>query len=259
MTPVPADASPDSSRLSSLLERHGLSAVTGERLWRLVELVATDPLAPTTVRDPARILDDHLADSLVALELPEIQAASAIADLGSGAGFPGLPLAIALPDAAVVLVDSSKRKCAFIDRAIGLTGAGNARIYHTRAETWRDGLRSCDVVTVRALAPIDVVAEYAAPLLRLGGTVVVWRGRRDSEAEAAAAEAAAQLGLELREPIQVVPYRGAEHRHLHLMSKVTETPERFPRRPGVARKRPLGSEALRPAAPEVTASDRRRR
>jgi len=251
MSPVPDTGRVDAGRLRPLLERYGLSEGTGDRLWRLVELVAGDPLAPTTVREPTRVLNDHLADSLVALELTEIQAASSIADLGSGAGFPGLPLAIALPGAEVALVDSSTRKCAFIDRAIVLTGARNARTFHARAESWADGLRSFEVVTARALASLDVVAEYAAPLLRIGGTLVVWRGRRDPAVEAAAAAAAAQLGLEVHEPIPVVPYRGAHHRHLHLMSKVMETPERFPRRPGMARKRPLGA--------EVTASDRARR
>lgn len=238
-------------RIGTLLDRYGLLPDLGERLMRLVELVSGDPLAPTTVRDPAKVLDDHLADSLVALELAEVQAAATIADLGAGAGFPGIPLAIALPGAEVALVESSTRKCAFMGRAIALTGARNARVFHARAESWAEGLGGFDLVTARALAPLDVVAEYAAPLLRVGGTFVAWRGRRDLEAEAAAVAAASCLGLEVHQPLPVVPYRGAEHRHLHLMSKLRETPERFPRRPGVARKRPLGS--------EMTASDRVRR
>jgi 16S rRNA (guanine527-N7)-methyltransferase len=85
-----------------------------------------------------------------------------------------------------------------------------------------------------------VVAEYAAPLLRVGGRLVAWRGRRDPADEAAGARAALQLGLEAREPVAVRPYPAAEHRHLHVMVKTGETPAKFPRRPGVARKRPLG-------------------
>ena len=103
------------------------------------------------------------------------------------------------------------------------------------------GSGCCDLVTARALAPLAVVAEYAAPLLALGGTLVAWRGRRDPVDEAAAGRAAAELGLEAREPIHVEPYPGALHRHLHVMVKVAPTPDRFPRRPGVARKRPLGA------------------
>jgi 16S rRNA (guanine527-N7)-methyltransferase len=96
------------------------------------------------------------------------------------------------------------------------------------------------VVTARALGPLDVVVEYAAPLLTLGGTLVVWRGRRDPEAEAAGLRAASKVGLRAGEIVPVRPYPTAQNRYLHLMSKVMDTPAGFPRRPGVALKRPLG-------------------
>jgi len=86
-----------------------------------------------------------------------------------------------------------------------------------------------------------VVVEYAAPLLRVGGTLVAWRGRRDPVAESNAALAARELGLAAAGILPVKPYPAAESRNLHLMSKVTETPRGFPRRPGVALKRPLGA------------------
>ncbi len=211
-----------------------------------MNLVAHDPDAPTTVTDPGGILRDHLADSLVALDVPEVRSAAAIADLGSGAGFPGLPLAIALPAARVSCVESNGRKCAFITRAAEACGAGNAGAVYARAESWPEGIGTCDLVTARALAPLAVVAEYAAPLLAGGGALVAWRGRRDPADEAAGARAAAELGLEPGPVIAVEPYPGALHRHLHVMRKVTPTPERFPRRPGMARKRPLGGASDRP-------------
>jgi 16S rRNA (guanine527-N7)-methyltransferase len=229
-----------SSRIAELSARYELPDGASDRLLTLLELLVSDPFAPTSVRDPSRALEDHLADSLVALELREMRGASTIADLGAGAGLPGLPLAIALPGAQVALVESSSRKCRFIERVIDACGTTNARAVHARMESWTDGLRSFELVTARALASLEVVAEYAAPLLRVGGTAVVWRGRRDQDTEAAAAAAAAKLGLELREPRAVRPYPAAAHRHLHLMLKVRETPEGFPRRPGMARKRPLG-------------------
>jgi 16S rRNA (guanine527-N7)-methyltransferase len=111
---------------------------------------------------------------------------------------------------------------------------------HARAEEWADGLGACDLVTARALAPLAVVAEYAAPLLTVGGTLVAWRGRRDPDDEAVGARAAVELGLEPGTVIRVEPYPGALHRHLHVLRKVAPTPDRFPRRPGMARKRPLG-------------------
>ena len=209
---------------------------------RLLELVSGDSSAPTTVRDPQRVIDDHLADSLVALDVREVVwQDSTIADLGAGAGFPGLPLAIALPGSDVFLVESNARKCQFLTRAVRDCDVPNVSIVRERAELWRDGLGRCDVVVVRALAALPVVAEYAAPLLRVGGALVAWRGRRDPTEEAAAARAAAQLGLEPRPPIPVSPYEDAEHRHLHVMVKVADTPAKYPRRPGVARKHPLGT------------------
>jgi 16S rRNA (guanine527-N7)-methyltransferase len=227
--------------LVGLAERYDLPGRAAEQLRELHRLLVEDPLAPTAVRDPRKVIDDHLADSLVALELEPVRIARALADLGSGAGVPGLPLAIALPDTTFALVESAARKAAFIERAIARCGVSNVRAVQARAESWPQGLDSFDVVTARALGPLEVVVEYAAPLLVLGGTLVAWRGKRDSEAEAAAARAAGAVGLEPGPIVPVKPYPAAESRHLHLMSKVTPTPLGFPRRPGMALKRPLGT------------------
>ncbi|MEA2199122.1 MAG: rRNA (guanine527-N7)-methyltransferase [Solirubrobacteraceae bacterium] len=228
--------------VGELARRYSLPSGSEQAFVALIDLLARDEHAPTSVRDPRAVVDAHLADSLVALELPEVRRARVIADVGSGAGFPGLPLAVALPQARVALVESNARRAAFLERAAAATGSARARVVNARVEEWEEGLGANDLVVVRALAPLPVVAEYAAPLLALGGAVVAWRGRRDDEAERAAARAAADLGLEPAEPRRVAPYPGAEHRYLHLMSKVRETPARFPRRAGMALKRPLGAE-----------------
>jgi 16S rRNA (guanine527-N7)-methyltransferase len=226
--------------LADLVGRFGLAPEACPRLAALLAMLTEDPHAPTTVREPLTAVRDHLADSLVALELPLVGAATRIADLGAGAGLPGLPLAIALPDAEVSLVESNRRKCEFLRSAHEACGLGNVTVVHARAEEWSDGFGRCDLVTARALAPLAVVAEYAAPLLVDGGALVAWRGRRDPADEAAAARAAAELGLQPGEPLAVMPYPGVLHRHLHVLVKVAPTPGRFPRRTGMARKRPLG-------------------
>lgn len=207
--------------------------------------LAEDEHAPTAVRDARLAIDVHLADSLAALELGAVRAAGTIADLGAGAGFPGLVLAVAVPGAEVSLVESQARKCAFIERLRTVAEIGNARVVCTRAEEWGEGLRRNGVVVARALAAQPVVLEYAAPLLRLGGTLVDWRGRRVPEEEEAADLAAALLGLRRTEVRKVIPYEGARDHHLHVFVKEQETPARFPRRPGIARKRPLGHRAAR--------------
>jgi len=229
-----------SERIEKLVSCYQLPGSSVAQLEALLSIVAGDPLAPTAVRDLEGIVDDHVADSLVALVLEPVRSATEISDLGAGAGFPGLPLAIALPTARVRLVESNGRKCEFMARAVDACRLDNADVVHARAEAWPEGIGSSDLVTARALAPPDIVAEYAAPLLRRGGSLVIWRGRRDHEAEAAGERAAAQLGLHVQEPLRVRPYAGTEHRYLHVMSKVRVTPPRFPRRPGMARKRPLG-------------------
>lgn len=230
-----------SNVLAVLGDRYRLTRGQQGQLARILAGLASDELAPTTVRDPARAADIHIADSLTALALEAVRTARTIVDLGPGAGFPGLALAVALPRSEVVLVESQARKCAFMDRIRGAAGIENARVLCTRAEEWHEGLRSGDIVVARALAPQPVVLEYAAPLLRVGGTLVDWRGRRDMAEEAAAAIAAGKLGLRLGEVRRVEPYAGARDHHLHVYLKAAETPARFPRRTGVARKRPLGS------------------
>jgi 16S rRNA (guanine527-N7)-methyltransferase len=226
-------------RLEELAARYDLTDAAAGALGRLIALVAADPLAPTTVRDPRTVVDAHVADALVALELEQVRAARRIADIGSGAGFPGLVLAAALPEASAVLVEASRRKCEFLARAVAATQMHNVEVVAARAEAWTAGIGSRDLVTARAVASLPVLVEYAAPLLAPGGALVAWKGRRDAREEADGAAAAAATGLELAEIRPVRPWDGAEHLHLHLYLKVASTPNRFPRRPGIASKRPL--------------------
>jgi len=220
--------------------RGSLNAGQISQLAAVLRMLEADEHAPTAIRAAEQAVEVHVADSLAALELDDLRAAHRIADLGSGAGFPGIALAVALPAAEVSLVESQRRRCEFLERVCAAAGIENARAVCTRVEEWRDGLVHNDAVVARALAAPPVVLEYGAPLLRLGGILVDWRGRRVRREEDAALRAAAELGLRRVEVRRVEPFQGARDRHLHLYLKVTDTPARFPRRPGIARKRPLG-------------------
>jgi 16S rRNA (guanine527-N7)-methyltransferase len=145
-----------------------------------------------------------------------------------------------LPEASVALVESASRHCRYLERAVEVGGFANVRVVHARAEEWGDGIGACDLVTARALAALPVLCEYAAPLLMDGGALVAWKGVVEPAEAAAAAGAAAVLGLEVGEVRAVEPYAAAQRRTLHVFRKVAPTPERFPRRPGMAVKRPLG-------------------
>jgi 16S rRNA (guanine527-N7)-methyltransferase len=226
-------------RLQEIVATHGMGPDAARRLAGLLELLRDDPTAPTTVTDPDAALDAHVTDSLDALAIPALRGAVRIADVGSGAGFPGLPLALALPDAHVDLVESVSRKCAFLERAVQVAHAENAGVACARIEEWP--ARDVDVVTVRAVAPLAVLVEYAAPVLVDGGTLVAWKGTRDPGEEAAGARAADVVGLEPTEVRELAGRPGADHRTLHVYRKVAPTPPRFPRRPGMARKRPLST------------------
>jgi 16S rRNA (guanine527-N7)-methyltransferase len=140
-----------------------------------------------------------------------------------------------------VALESAARKSRFITRAVAACSLSNVEVVNRRAEFWVEGLARFDLVLARAVAALDVVLEYAAPLLVVGGSLVAWRGGRDLDAEAAAERAAAALGMRVGDPLTVRPYPAVRERHLHLFSKMRETPEEFPRRPGAAAKRPLGT------------------
>jgi 16S rRNA (guanine527-N7)-methyltransferase len=218
-----------------------LSATQRGQLAALLAAVVDDELAPTAIRSAREVRDAHIADSLVGLEVEALATARRIADIGSGAGFPGLALAAALPSAGVFAVESRRRACEFIARARDAAGLANVHVVCARAEEWSDGIGQTDAVVARALGPQPVVLEYAAPLLRMGGSVVDWRGARSEMHERAAAHAAAKLGLEREEIRRVEPFAGARERHLHVFRKRRATPDGFPRRAGIARKRPLAS------------------
>lgn len=221
-------------KLAALGERFGVDVTA---LGPILELQATDSTASTTVRDPNEAVDRHVADSLVALELDPVRRARSVADIGSGAGWPGLALAAALPKTHVFLVESAVRHCRYLARAVEAGRLANAEVVHSRVEEWQG---SCDVVTARALAALPVVLEYAAPLLVEGGHAVAWKGAVSPEEAAAGVAAATQLGLAPAEVRRVDPYSGARDHTLHVFRKVAPTPARFPRRPGMAVKRPLG-------------------
>jgi len=217
------------------------------RLSILVEVLARDSTAPSSVRDPDRAWVVHVADSLTGLEVAEMRAARTVADVGAGAGFPGMVLAAALPEGRVDLIESVGRKCEFMRRALAAAGIANARVVCDRAETWattappEGGRESYDAVTARAVGRLATIAELASPLLREGGLVVAWKGRRDADEEEELRRAAPGLAISPAGILAVGPLAGARHRHLHVARKDGPTPRGLPGRAGMAKKRPLGA------------------
>jgi 16S rRNA (guanine527-N7)-methyltransferase len=218
-----------------------LGAQQRARLERVLELLAVERASVSAVVDPAEAWKVHIADSLTGLEVEDLAAATTIADVGAGAGFPGIPLAVALPAARVDLVESVGRKCEFMRRALDAAEVSNARVLEVRSEDLAtgDGREEYDAVTARAVGRLSTLAELSSPLLRVGGVLVAWKGRRDPDEEEQLERAETLLAMRQERVIPVGPFAGSRHRHLHVVRKTGATPEKLPRRAGIAKKRPL--------------------
>jgi 16S rRNA (guanine527-N7)-methyltransferase len=195
--------------------------VTDERLERWLDsLLATPGL--TAIRDPAEARRALLEDSLRGVQLVR-RFEGPVVDVGSGGGVPGIPIAAALPEREVVLLEARRRKADFLER--GARDFPNVRVVRGRAE--EQPVDAFGVAVAKALAPPPVAAEWCLPLVRPGGAAILWVG--PSADVEAVASVAAQLGAgepEERDGLLVLP-------------KLSPTPPGFPRRPGMARKRPL--------------------
>lgn len=211
------------------------------RLEPMLEMLATAPASLSSVTDPRQARNVHLLDSLSGLAVEELRSAARVVDIGSGAGFPGIPLAAALPDGSFDLIDSVTRKTAFITEVIDRLGLENAGAITSRSEDWAlgDGRQAYDVVTARAVAPLTALAELASPLLRPGGCLVAWKGSREEQEERILDRLERRLAMRFGRAVEVEPFSGSRIRHLYVIEKTGVTPDGLPRRPGMARKRPF--------------------
>jgi 16S rRNA (guanine527-N7)-methyltransferase len=218
-----------------------LDATARAKLETVLALLAEERASVSSVVDE-RAWQVHVVDSLTGLEVAELRGAGRVADIGAGAGFPGLVLAVALPGAQVDLIESVGRKCEFIRRAIEAAGIGNAGVLNTRSEDLAaaSGREAYDAVTARAVGRLSTLAELASPLLKPNGVLVAWKGKRDPDEESQLKSASEALAMHPEQVIDVGNRAGSEHRHLHIIRKSGSTPTNLPRNPGIAKKRPKG-------------------
>lgn len=196
----------------------------------------------TRIVEPLDVARFHLLDALAALPLLDGLAPSRAIDLGSGGGVPGIVLALARPRVAWTLVDSVGRKVDAMRGFVDALGMDNVAVAAERAETLgRDPAHRerYDLVTARACAALPVLAELALPLIRLGGALLGWKGSiPDGELRSGNAAATLLGGAALEVHQTGLPALG-QHQFV-LVGKVGPTPDRYPRRPGEPRRRPLG-------------------
>ena len=195
-------------------------------------------------RDQDQIVLGHLVDSLSCLAVTDMQWDGSLIDIGAGGGLPGIPLSVARPDLRVTLLEATEKKVRFLEYVKAKLKLGNLMVLHARAEAagreprYREAF---DLATARALAALPVVLEYCAPLVRTGGKVLAMKGRLQEEELLQGVAAARELGAELSKTLEVNyrPQLPQKERRLIVFDKVSATPARFPRRVGLAKKRPL--------------------
>jgi len=186
----------------------------------------------TAITEPGEVLLKHVVDSLMAAPLIDSLAGNgkaSLLDIGSGAGFPALPLASVLPRFSVTALDATAKKCRYIDETAREMGLSNVKALNARAEEVPELRGSFDVVTARAVARFRELCELAAPLLKNGGYLVAMKGPSGAEEAEEAKNALKILGLA---PVKIISYElpeGAGERTLLVTQKVKPTPTQYPR------------------------------
>jgi 16S rRNA (guanine527-N7)-methyltransferase len=193
--------------------------------------VLSAPVSLTSITDPDAVWSLYVEDALTALPTITARAPRSLVDVGTGGGSPGIPLAIET-GIRTVLLESRDRKADFLRSAVATLGLTCEVVAQRSEEFGRgDGREAYDMAVTRALAPPPVAVELCLPLVRTGGSVVLWAGVTE---QAPVAAAAAQVGGRVADMFSTSPSR-----NLVVVDKVSATPARFPRRPGMAGKRPL--------------------
>ena len=197
----------------------------------------------TAVRDRDEALQKHIADSLSCDFMEEYEAAENVIDIGTGAGFPGVPLAIVSPDKKFTLVDSLNKRLRIIDELTGELGIKNVTTVHGRAEDVgksKEHREKYDICVSRAVASLDVLCEWCLPLVKNGGYFVAYKGENVSRETEDAANAIKLLGGKIAEIRKVQTEEESISGHVLVMiKKVKNTPSKYPRQAGQARKNPL--------------------
>ena len=198
----------------------------------------------TAVTDEAEMMDRHYVDSLMALRFGLIPRKGRIIDVGTGAGFPGMPLALACPDVQVTLMDAQQKRLTFLQAVIDELQLRNVTLVHSRAE---DGAHlplhreQYDLAVARAVATLAVLAEYLLPYVRVGGSALCWKGPALQEEMQQGRRAAHLLGGKVEEPISC-EFPGRAWQHLLLpIQKKEKTARQYPRKAGAPGKSPLGA------------------
>lgn len=224
--------------LDSYLERYGIEDIREKLDTFYEELIEwNEKFNLTSITDRDAVYEKHFIDSLFAVtRLPE---GAKVCDIGSGAGLPVIPLALARPDCEFTSVDSLNKRVGFMDHIIEELEIDNCSAYHDRAEDWaKEHREEYDVCTARAVAPLNILAEYCMPLVKVGGIMLAYKGADGAKELKTAAKALTLLGAGNVNTLSTTLPCG-DRRMIIIVQKVKPTPASYPRGGNKPRLSPL--------------------
>lgn len=215
-----------------------LSQDKADKLLKLYEFLIeyNQNVNLTAITDFEEVVVKHFIDSVLPFSMIDIKENSSFIDVGTGAGFPSIPLMIVRPDLKGTLLEALNKRCVFLEKACELTGV-DAKVVHDRAEDYAKEKREAfDFATARAVAAMPVLCEYCIPYVKTGGRFIALKSV--NEDETLCEKAVKVLGGKIAE-IKDYTITNGDNRRLFIIDKVSQTPTKYPRNPSMIKKKPL--------------------
>lgn len=211
------------------------------RYFNLV-IEANQHINLTSITEPFDFALKHILDSVIILKYIDFEKSSSLVDLGSGAGFPGIPIKIMRPDLEISLIDSLNKRVDFLNFSISELGLSDITAIHLRAEDAGQNIslrEQSDYCLSRAVASLSVLSEYCLPLVKVNGSFISYKGRLSKDEIDDSANALNLLGGRFSDSIRYSLPESGDERCLEVIKKVSHTPVKYPRKAGIPSKKPL--------------------
>lgn len=215
-----------------------LSKEQGEKLLKLYDFLVeyNEKVNLTAITDFEEVVIKHFVDSILPFSKLRIDKGASFIDVGTGAGFPSIPLLIYRPDLEGTLLEALNKRCVFLEAACELVGV-KAKVVHGRAEDYaKDKREQFDIATARAVAAMPVLCEYCLPYVKTGGRFVALKSVNENSDES---EKAIKILGGKTEQILDYEITNGDNRRLFIIKKISQTPTKYPRNPSMIKKKPL--------------------